>query len=416
MSVLYALGLEGMLGPSQDPPLPPAMRERLLFEGHQVRLTNSEVRLEIEGANGAVVTLRRIVSGTPKERQIVTVSDGPAISSPGRPYKRTNYFVRIGGSAQREAGFHRFLAGFVGVDLPEISRFDGEKSPLYLECIFPFFFVEQITGWRDLKTRMPTYLQIPEMAKRAAEYVMRLDILYRSLRRQDLLLRAKQVTARWALYVEQSLSGHFGLGFVLRGIPESPVDTWPPALPPNLFVADGTVWKTIEETLRNGRERRRQLVEEEIPLAETMTAESRVAIQRLEQEIQATEHEYRQIFADVTNEQEQLTAINERLRSLKEDRRKYLDEQMLRERGATGELKLQNDHCPVCDRPLVDVLLPQTRLINPMSLEENLGFITDQVRTFEYMVADAAGVLDAKQQLLSAYRDRLNNINGQIRA
>ena len=51
-----------------------------------------------------------------------------------------------------------------------------------------------------------------------------------------------------------------------------------------------------------------------------------------------------------------------------------------------------------------------------MSLEENIGFINDQIRTFEYMVADTAEVLDAKRQVLTAYRDRLNNINGQIRA
>ena len=415
MSALYALGLEGMLGPGQEPPLPPAMKERLQFKGRQVSIQQSEARLEIEGADGAVVTLRRVVTGTSRERQIITVSEGPAISSPGRPYKRVNYFVRVGGSAQREAGFHRFLAAFMGLDLPEIQRFDGEKSPLYLECLFPYFFVEQITGWRDLKTRMPTYLQIPEMAKRSAEYVMRLDVLYRSLRRQDLQQAAKQVDAKWSAYLEQSVAGHFGLGFVIRGIPESPVEQWPPSASPNLFIADDAGWKRIEEVLEKERARLQRLVEVEIPRAETTTAASRTAIKNLELVLQATEHEYHQIHADVVNEQEQLSAINERLKSLKEDRRKYQDEQMLRERGVVGDLKLQSDHCPVCDRPLADVLLPQTGLINPMSLEENLGFVTDQIRTFEYMIADAGQVLDAKQQLLSSFRDRINNINAQIR-
>lgn len=415
MSALYALGLEGMLGPGQNPPLPPAMRERLLFNGRQIKVLHSEVRLEIEGVNGAVATLRRLVSGTPRERQIVTVSHGAVISCPGQPYKRTSYFVRVGGSAQREAGFHHFLAAFMGIELPEISRFDGEKSPLYLECLFPYFFVEQVTGWRDLKARMPTYLQIPEMAKRSAEYVMRLDILYRSVRRQDLQQKAKQIIGKWSAYLDQSLAGHFGLGFVIRGIPGSPVDRWPPAAAPNLFIADGAGWKTIEEVLQKEKARLKRLVEVEIPLAETTTAASRTAIQNLELILQTTEHEYHQIHADVISEQEQLSAINERLQSLKEDRRKYLDEQMLRERGVVGDLKLQSDHCPVCDRPLADVLLPQTSLISPMSLEENIGFITDQVRTFEYMVVDATQVLDAKQQLLSSFRDKINNINVQLR-
>src|SRR5262249_12157194 len=155
------------------------------------RVQQAEIYLEIEGYERSVFTLQRLATGALKERQLVVVHEGPAISSPDPGYKRSSYFVRAAGSARSEAGFHPLLFKFIGLELPELTDFEGEKIPLYLECIFAFFFVEQLTGWRDIKARMPTYLQIPEMAKRAAEFVMKLDILIRSLRRQELRQRAK---------------------------------------------------------------------------------------------------------------------------------------------------------------------------------------------------------------------------------
>jgi hypothetical protein len=416
MSVLYALGLEGMLGPSQDPPLTAAMLRSLTYNDEQYRVVQSEVFLEIEGQSGAVVTLHRMVTGALKERQLVVVYDGSVITRPDPRYRRTSYFVRTSGSAQSESGFHRFLAKFIGLELPELTDFEGEKRPLYLESIFPFFFVEQLTGWRDIKARMPTYLQVPEMAKRTAEYVMKLDILYRSLRRQELRQRAKQITAEWSKALDQSLFGSFGLGFVIRGIPDSPVEVWPPHHPPNLYVATDMKWKTIDGVIAVEREHIRRLTEEEIPQARYVTAETKAAISRLEEELRAAEQVYDRLLMAVSNEEEQLRAIEERLSSLREDRRKYQDEQMLRSRGASDEFSIQVNHCPICDRPLNDALLPQVRLINPMSLEENVAFIKDQISTFEYMQTDTIGVLEAKQKMLHAARGRLYDISGQIRA
>ncbi len=46
-----------------------------------------------------------------------------------------------------EDGFHNFLAKFIGYQLPEVNGSDQRRVTLYLECLFPFFFVEQISGW-----------------------------------------------------------------------------------------------------------------------------------------------------------------------------------------------------------------------------------------------------------------------------
>jgi hypothetical protein len=184
MSMLYALGLDGMLGPSQQPPLTDAMIRSIMEGDKEHPVIESRVRLEVENHEKKVLTVQRRVTGTTMERQLVRCTFGPAITEPNAAFPVVDYYVRSKGAAQEEAGFHRFLAGFLGYDLPNVPAQDETTVPLYLECLMPYFFVDQLTGWRDLKSRMPTYLRVPEMSKRSAEFILDLDVLKRAIQRQ----------------------------------------------------------------------------------------------------------------------------------------------------------------------------------------------------------------------------------------
>ena len=92
-------------------------------------------------------------------------------------------------------------------EVPHVPGAEREPVPLYLECLFPYFFVDQLTGWRDIKSRMPSYLRIPEMTKRSAEYVLDLDILRRAIERQELLQREQETKARWGKELEGVAAG-----------------------------------------------------------------------------------------------------------------------------------------------------------------------------------------------------------------
>ncbi len=152
------------------------------------------VRLEIENQAGQRFTATRRVTGTNKDRQLIRGVLGPDLTEPAAAYERKDFYVRVQGGAQNQAGFHRFLAEFAGLTLPRVPGVEADAVPLYLECLFPFFFVDQLTGWRDIKSRMPTYLRIPEMAKRSTEYILGLDILSRAIERQELEQRETDYT------------------------------------------------------------------------------------------------------------------------------------------------------------------------------------------------------------------------------
>src|SRR5713226_585470 len=58
-AILYALGLEGMLSPSHDVPLPHAATDYLEYSGGQAKVIDSMVSLEIENGSGQFLTLQR---------------------------------------------------------------------------------------------------------------------------------------------------------------------------------------------------------------------------------------------------------------------------------------------------------------------------------------------------------------------
>jgi hypothetical protein len=150
-AVLYGLGMEAMLGPRHDVPLPDAMTTRLRTrEGAWARVLESQVWLEIEGVDGRVANLARWAKHPTIDRRLVSVWDGPVLTD-GGAYAQHDHLVRDEGVVTREVGLHHFLAGLMGWQIPEILRTDGRTTPLYPEYMFALLFVEQRGGWSGLQ-------------------------------------------------------------------------------------------------------------------------------------------------------------------------------------------------------------------------------------------------------------------------
>src|SRR5699024_8785495 len=119
------------------------------------------------------------------------------LSVSGEIHDASDYFVRRHGAAQNFAGFHRYFADFLGLELPHVTRNDGSETLLYLETLFPYFFVEQKHGWSGIQARMPVYLAIRDVGKRSAEFILGLESLHRLLQRQRIHAELNQLDAQW---------------------------------------------------------------------------------------------------------------------------------------------------------------------------------------------------------------------------
>lgn len=413
-SVIYALGLEGMFSARREAPLPHAVTERIALPGGEAPVVSSHVQLELENEHGDSITVQRAIVDQVVDRQLVTVWDHPLITESGASSTRRDYFVRRPGAAARPAGFHNFLADFLGWDLPEVQYFDGSTRPLYLEAIFPLVFVEQKQGWGGVRPRVPTYLGIRDVAKRSVEFILDLSSLDRNRRRSELERRLAEIGDAWTATLTRASLAAESQGGRLVGVPLKPT-TWTDSTQPRVvFVIDDepvSLTNVISDT-----ERELALLPADPPavaaaaddlsseLGETTSAlRSAVARQAaLEEALDLAEHER--------------AVLDRQIQATEDDRRRLADVRLLESLGSPAqELHALSAHdCPTCHQPLDDVGLADGEVA--MSVEQNLRLLEQRVSALRGMTQVAERNVDALAAAVVAGQERASGLRRQVRA
>ncbi len=263
---------------------------------------------------------------------------------------------------------------------------------------------------------MPTYLRVPEMAKRATEYILGLDILRRAIERQELEQRVTDLKNKWTKVIEKAKAHTATVNVVLRGISDSPQAIWPPSPVPQALYSDGENWVELSLALKRLRDRQQQIVSEEIPKAEQVSQEVLSELRKSEERMAAFTIRLDRASRELIAERSHVDSIHKRLQALQDDLKDYTDLKRILDRGGDIPLKAADSQCPTCHQEIKDALLPQERSATPMTLEENIAFIRDQIATFARMRRDALEVLEAKEHERSAISDRIHEVSQQIRA
>jgi hypothetical protein len=416
-AIIYALGLEAMLtAQMQTPPLQYAVLDRFKFQDGEVRVDESEVFLELENSAGEIITIQRTIISATRKGNLVTIWRGPLLSDTSGSYEKQDYFVRIEGAAQRPLGFHSELAKFVGWTLPTVHRFDGSPCPLYLECIFPLFIIEQKHGWSGIQARMPTHFRIREMGKRAIEFVLNLDSYAIAEARQELRQRTESVLSRWVSLTKGLSVSLIGTSAIVKDLPSAPIESWPPVPLPRLLISNGTTWETVRGVIDQDTVRLKSMGAVEVPVVSEVSEKVSAQLRQTEQELVNTEIVATKLFRDTDVEMAQNESIRQRLMALREDLQHFQDLKRLHDIGSDLNLHVATGKCPTCGQAVNDALLPQDVIQRSMSLEENISFIEGQIRTFDAMLADSDRVLDARQRRLNALRLKVDELRRDIRA
>lgn len=409
--IIYALGLEGMLGPSQRIPLPHAMTDNVAVRGIDGRIVDSFVELEIANGDGEQVTISRPVVSLAKNKHLVTVSDGPKITAPG-DYAETDYFVRRQGAAQNLAGFHRYLASFLRIELPRVSRMDGSEVPLYLETLFPYFFVEQKHGWSGIQARIPTYLGIRDVGKRSAEFVLGLDAFDRVLQRQRIRSNMSEIEAEWQATSKQLSE----VAKLSRVVIQNPPGRIQQGVPDGAFVPTVSIdndWVPLREALQH--------IRQEIETLDGPVPSAEQAAGGVEQDLRRLDASLRQALAVASGLAEEKTELDNRhtqvlvrLEALLEDLQRHKDSQVLESFGSEHAHSLIADHvCPTCHQQLDDGADISS---HAMTISENIDFIQRQIATFEGTRADIERVTEAIAVRQASLASQIHEYRNEIRA
>ncbi|MEU5901420.1 ATP-binding protein [Streptomyces venezuelae] len=412
-AVIYALGLEGMLSARRDIPLPHAMTDSIEVDGRDFSVLESWVALEVENSSGHVITVRRHVKSATKHMTLVEEFTGPCLSE-GLPMERgTDYFVRRPGAAIRDRGFHHRLAAFLGWELPQVSRLDGSEGPLYLECLFPYFFVEQKHGWSGIQARIPTHFMIRDVSRRAAEFILNLDEYSAVLRRQRLESAGSQMDSEWRQVVDRLVGTTKGAAVVLRGVPQRPVlDAAAVAI--EAVIASDSKWITIDDEITLLQARLDELDGVEVPTVEESSQQLDFELSRAQEQLTVIAAKLRDEIESLTESSARRDGLEFRVEALEEDLQRHKDAALLRRLGSDHAAVIGGEStCPTCQQALPDGF---DVTLNPMSPDESITYIEQELRTFRAMHTDMQRVIENQQAKVAGLRDRMSQVRRGIRA
>ncbi|MBE2992552.1 AAA family ATPase [Sphingomonas sp. CFBP 13603] len=416
-ALIYALGLEQMLSAKRETPLPFAMRQYIEDpdSGITYNVTESFVAVELENGEGQRITVRRnVVADT--DRRLITVVEGPALTEPYSQHEARDYFVHDPGAAKRDAGFHRMLAQFMGWTLPTVKRYDGGDTMLYLETIFPLFYVEQKSGWSSIPAAIPTHFRIRDVAKRSVEFLLALETHALELRRQELELQLGIARTRWSATIDEirSLTGAQGLR--VQQLSQAPTTMQAEIQGAYLQAGHGDEWRNLDALLAELQERLETFDTVAIPNAEGVAVEAAAEVDRVTLEIQEINRERNDIFRGRQAELVQRQSTMTRIAQIDEDLKKNQDALKLQNYGSKASVDLSPHHCPTCEQPLMDALLPQGTIEPLMSLDDNIEFLSAQRAIFKRLVGRSDVVIKELDLDLLSTGDDVRQKSARLRA
>lgn len=415
-SILIALGMEAMLTTTQsDLPLPPAMKSRLESDEGEYGVLESEVFLEIENKIGKRIVVQRTIKGA-RDKNLITVHEGPALTEPNTAVISKDFFVNRKGSASRELGFHNYLAYFLSWPLPLVKTYDGNEYPLYMQCIFPYFVVEQTRGWSTIQPPLPTHFRIKDTHKRAIEFLLNMDAHRIALRRQEAQLKVSQVESSWNSLVSRGEELAERCAGRMQSLPKKPMVAWPPQIPPELMFPSGENWISITRRINLKEIALQELVEQEIPRVEKIALSSQTELFDAERLVSDKQTVLARIIDALEAEKNEVQRIEERITAIGEDIQRNKDVRTLRNLGSRKSSSVDSGECPVCHQPIHDSLVYLESEQKVMSIDENIQFLEEQRRTYQVVLANAKKVVDTRSTQAQVFREDLSSLRAKVRS
>lgn len=416
MGVVYALGLEGMLGPGQQMPLKPAAYELLVDEaGVEHPVLSSYVAVEIENAQGERLTAQRYLRHERFRSDLIRSWEAGRLTDPSAESPEVDRYTRVSGSASNEAGWHTALERFIGWELPQVTIYSGDSSKLYLQSVMPMLIREQTRGWTGIFGAVPRHLQIRDPGRRAVEFLLSLDAYERARRREELRAQETAIGAEWRAEVGGFLTGLDAVGARLEGVDRRATVDWPPAVSPSVQLLQDERWVSLSRALEEGRAELAALEHEEVPRADEVVDRATAELAEAEARLARTNALWTQIAAEVRLQHADVEALAERLSALDEDRVRYSDALRLRDMGALEPLASDTPHCPTCEQ-LLPATLHESAIGAPvLTLETNLEIIDADRENVRAMLAEARAVLEVSQTRARAVRERVHEARREVR-
>lgn len=361
-AIMYALGLESVLGPLKSRPFPASLYDTIeedKISKKPYTVISSNIELTLKNALGNKATLSRYVQGNNK---IITVSQDNTIQ---------DYFLdRFGtlGSAKSEFGFHLWLEKFMGWDLPKVPNFNGRETKLYLETIFPLFFIEQKRGWSEIQANVPSNWGIKSVKKTALEFVLGISTFSLDNKINAKRKEKEDLELEWDLKTNSllnlcELSEVQSIDIKKIGIESFPL---------TYFLNNDSQRIPVLNMIKS--------LESKISNAEQIASTDNTKIDSLYSDIAELQNQKEKIHVNSDQLRIAIYDIKNKISILQRDIEKYKQLELLTKLGSKNNINIDLEMCPICNSKLSDTLHVHhnTNRSIPMTTEDNLNFLQEQ--------------------------------------
>ncbi|GIU51959.1 hypothetical protein TUM4438_43350 [Shewanella sairae] len=419
-SLIFALGLEGCLGPSRKVPLKTALTTQLRkANGSMATIFESKIFLQLSNGSERITVLR---SSMVEKAKLVSVYRSSTIKEVlEEKCTSKDYFLRDEGSATRERGFHCFLVDFIGITLPKVMKFSGSESSLYLESAFSINYVEQTRGWGGILNILPTYLGIKDLSARIIEHTLDLEVQKHTKRKQALHQKKKDAERIWNVAVENLISTAKSCnGFVSNELDDK--------ISKSSHVTNGSYLYVHNDNEQNSYKDRIEHLKFELQLLKARTShnkvdEKKVAVleEQLSQYTQLLAEQEKAItflISDLNTSEKYTSSIELRINDVKDSLRKYKDLVRLESIGSEEEFQTDLNKCPTCHTYIEDSLLShiQSEHTKILGLSDNIKYLEKQKEAFDALLSGEKKNTTLKQMRLAEARGKLGETRQLIRA
>lgn len=412
-SILYALGMDGLIDQRHGVPMTAAMTSQLQSpDGRMLNVSQSRVLLEVENHQGEIATFERFAKRQAGDTRMIRVWRARRVTASTAGDEYDDVLSRVPGSGSGELAVGRWLERLVGWELPTVVMPDGGERRLYPELLLSLIFVEQRAGWRGIQAAMPTY-GIPDVRKRAREYLLGLTVYERQRRRLELRQQSEEIKRAWTSVLNITGSRLGAVGLLLADA-HGDVDA---------DFGDNTPLRVTDVRTGRALEQERAAVAQALAElagtpdtargAETISADE-ARVRELEATLQAATLDARQRERDMARLRNEQTQLAEQGQRLREDLTRNQDAHRLQSFGGQPWSGEERD-CPTCHQMLPETLIGT--LDRPMmTVEQNIAYIRQQMQIVDAARLRAAAEIDFTTDLQNAARRAIAETRAEIRA
>ncbi|MDR7088593.1 hypothetical protein [Cellvibrio fibrivorans] len=373
-AIAYGLGLESILGPGRRRPFPKSLYD-VIYDNKKDEnpydVISSKVVIGITNNSGITAYLSRDVKGD-SDKVIVE----SAFSS-GEYFLGTTGVAGVGASMS-EKGFHFWLAKFIGWELPTVTSFDGKDVKLYLECIFPLFFIEQKRGWSEIQANTPSNYGIKNVKRSALEFCLAVDDFTYDRKVAVLKNKIQQAELEWISF-KNNIEGVADYNSV-RVDPPKNIEEFSAEDRVRFFYPENNALISVHQQLVSVQKLIRDLsgnVAGLHPVSDKLNEQ--VAV------IGSLQRKYEEIYEKIETNYISNSDVEKKLATLSGDLNQYQQLRKLRNVGGSIDSDLGLEKCPICESELYDTLGKSSLKRMPMTLDENIVFLRNQVDFFSAM-------------------------------